>query len=164
MSSYATELLRRQLLDLSRNPPDGVSVGLGEDDNMFVWEVMIVGPPDTLYEGGLFKAKLEFPPDFPNAPPVMTFLTPIWHPNGIRHTYSIQSVSRLFYPHIFFFQYIPMERCAFQFCTLPERIASIKVLVSVLLPHQVADILVIYVHLLTSIRNLRTSAGVPSSA
>jgi ubiquitin-conjugating enzyme E2 G1 len=70
------------LLDLSRNPPDGVSVGLGDDDNIFKWELMIVGPPDTLYEGGFFQALLEFPPDFPNAPPVMTFKTPMWHPNG----------------------------------------------------------------------------------
>jgi ubiquitin-conjugating enzyme E2 G1 len=82
MSSYANELLRRQLHELSRNPPDGVSVGLGEDDNLYKWELMLIGPPDTLYEGGFFKATLEFPNDFPNSPPVMTFLTPIWHPNG----------------------------------------------------------------------------------
>ena len=68
--------------DLSRNPPDGVSVGLGDDENIFHWEIMIVGPPDTLYEGGLFKAKLDFPNDFPNNPPVMTFTSVMWHPNG----------------------------------------------------------------------------------
>eukprot|EP00388_Colpodella_angusta_P031988 GDKK01025109.1.p1 GENE.GDKK01025109.1~~GDKK01025109.1.p1 ORF type:complete len:168 (-),score=19.32 GDKK01025109.1:397-900(-) len=81
MSSYGAELLRRQFLELARNPPDGVSVGLGEDENIFAWDLMIIGPPDTLYEGGFFNAKLEFPNDFPNAPPVMTFKTPIWHPN-----------------------------------------------------------------------------------
>eukprot|EP01038_Epipyxis_sp_PR26KG_P007680 gene7680-10450_t len=80
-SSYGSELLRRQFLELSRNPPDGVSVGLGEDDNIFNWELMIIGPPDTLYEGGFFNAKLDFPNDFPNSPPTMTFKTPIWHPN-----------------------------------------------------------------------------------
>jgi ubiquitin-conjugating enzyme E2 G1 len=69
-------------LELARNPPDGVSVGLGEDENIFVWDIMIIGPPETLYEGGFFNAKLEFPADFPNAPPVMTFKTSIWHPNG----------------------------------------------------------------------------------
>mmetsp|Transcript_3276 Transcript_3276/g.2915 ORF Transcript_3276/g.2915 Transcript_3276/m.2915 type:complete len:167 (-) Transcript_3276:75-575(-) len=81
MSTYGGELLRRQLIDLSRNPPDGVSVGLREDDNIFHWEVMIVGPPDTLYEGGLFKATLDFPEDFPNNPPVMAFTSAMWHPN-----------------------------------------------------------------------------------
>ena len=66
---------------MARNPPDGISVGLGDDDNIFLWELMIVGPPDTLYEGGFFQCKLEFPSDFPSLPPVMTFKTPIWHPN-----------------------------------------------------------------------------------
>ena len=67
---------------MARNPPDGVSVGLGEEENIFCWELMIIGPPDTLYEGGFFAAKLVFPSDFPNQPPVMTFKTPLWHPNG----------------------------------------------------------------------------------
>ncbi|CAM9269391.1 unnamed protein product [Ectocarpus fasciculatus] len=80
-ASYGTELLRRQLHELSRNPPDGVSVGLGDDENIFNWELMLIGPTDTLYEGGFFKAKLEFPADFPNSPPVMTFTSPMWHPN-----------------------------------------------------------------------------------
>ena len=70
------------ITELARNPPDGVSVGLGDDENIFCWELMIIGPPDTLYEGGFFAAKLVFPSDFPNQPPVMTFKTPLWHPNG----------------------------------------------------------------------------------
>jgi ubiquitin-conjugating enzyme E2 G1 len=63
-------------------------VGLGDDENIFKWELMIIGPPDTLYEGGFFNCKLEFPSDFPNSPPVMTFITPIWHPNGMNIFYN----------------------------------------------------------------------------
>ena len=73
----------KPFLELARNPPDGVSVGLGDDENIFKWELMIIGPPDTLYEGGFFNCKLDFPSDFPNSPPLMTFVTPMWHPNGI---------------------------------------------------------------------------------
>ncbi len=69
--------------ELNRNPPDGVSVGLVDDSNIFLWELMVMGPPDTLYEGGFFKAKLEFPRDFPNNPPTMTFTSEMWHPNGL---------------------------------------------------------------------------------
>ncbi len=69
--------------ELNRNPPDGVSVGLVDDSNIFLWELIVMGPPDTLYEGGFFKAKLEFPRDFPNNPPTMTFTSEMWHPNGI---------------------------------------------------------------------------------
>jgi ubiquitin-protein ligase len=31
--------------------------------------VGIFGPPDTLYEGGYFKADMEFPTTYPFAPP-----------------------------------------------------------------------------------------------
>lgn len=35
------------LADLNKNPVDGFSAGLIDDDNLFQWEVMILGPPDT---------------------------------------------------------------------------------------------------------------------
>lgn len=34
-------------------------------------------------EEGLFKAELIFPIDFPNKPPTMRFISPMWHPNSI---------------------------------------------------------------------------------
>jgi len=37
--------------------------------------------PHVCSEGGFLKAKLEFPTTFPNQPPVMTFITKMWHPN-----------------------------------------------------------------------------------
>jgi hypothetical protein len=33
-------------------------------------------------EGGFFKAELKFPPEFPNKPPEMRFLSDMWHPNS----------------------------------------------------------------------------------
>jgi len=35
----------------------------------FIFLVGIFGPPDTLYEGGYFKADMEFPTTYPFAPP-----------------------------------------------------------------------------------------------
>ena len=46
------------------------------------WELVIVGPTETMYEGGLFKAQLVFPPSFPSMPPEMTFISEMWHPNS----------------------------------------------------------------------------------
>ena len=46
--SSVLELLRRQLMELNKSPPEGISVGLVDDSNIFEWEVFIVGPPDTL--------------------------------------------------------------------------------------------------------------------
>ena len=75
-------LLQKQLKDLTKNPVEGFSAGLANDNDIYNWEVLIIGPPDTLYEGGFFKAHLTFPKDYPNKPPKMRFLTPIWHPNS----------------------------------------------------------------------------------
>ncbi|KAF8488896.1 ubiquitin conjugating enzyme [Gautieria morchelliformis] len=74
-------ILRRQLQELSKNPVEGFSAGLVDDNNLLEWEVMIIGPPDTLYEGGFLKARLSFPAEFPLLPPTMRFITPMWHPN-----------------------------------------------------------------------------------
>ncbi|XP_074599278.1 ubiquitin-conjugating enzyme E2 G1-like [Brevipalpus obovatus] len=74
-------LLRKQLNDLKKNPVEGFSAGLVDDDDIYTWVVLIIGPPDTLYEGGFFRCQLSFPKDYPLRPPKMRFLTDIWHPN-----------------------------------------------------------------------------------
>ena len=45
--------------DLCKNPPDNVSVGLVDDSNIYEWELMLIGPDGTLYEGGFFNAVLK---------------------------------------------------------------------------------------------------------
>lgn len=67
--------------ELIKNPIDLVSVGLIDDSNVYDWEILIMGPDGTLYEGGFFKARLSFPNDFPNMPPSLTFTSEMWHPN-----------------------------------------------------------------------------------
>lgn len=74
-------LLKRQLIDLQKCPVDGFSAGLIDDDDFYQWEVMIMGPPDTFYEGGFFKAHLIFPKEYPQKPPKMKFISEMWHPN-----------------------------------------------------------------------------------
>lgn len=81
VDQYAMTVLRKQLKDLINNDEIGASVGLENDDNLFVWTVVFEGPQETLYEGGFFKAILKFPNDYPNNPPEMKFLTKMWHPN-----------------------------------------------------------------------------------
>ncbi|CAL7947134.1 unnamed protein product [Xylocopa violacea] len=74
-------LLRKQLAELNKNPVEGFSAGLIDDNDIYQWEVLIIGPPDTLYEGGFFTAHLQFPKEYPLRPPRMKFITEIWHPN-----------------------------------------------------------------------------------
>jgi ubiquitin-conjugating enzyme E2 G1 len=81
MAHVARELLKKQLVELSKDDSCGFSVGLDDDSNFFKWRVIFEGPSETLYEGGLFSTLLDFPQDFPNSPPVMKFETEMWHPN-----------------------------------------------------------------------------------
>ena len=41
----------------------------------------IEGAPETPYEGGIFWLHIDFPEEYPVKAPVVTFLTPVYHPN-----------------------------------------------------------------------------------
>ncbi|XP_071444681.1 ubiquitin-conjugating enzyme E2 R2 [Hetaerina americana] len=80
-TSSALRALALEYKSLQEEPVEGFRVKLVNDDNLFEWEVAIFGPPDTLYQGGYFKAHMKFPPDYPYSPPSIRFLTKVWHPN-----------------------------------------------------------------------------------
>ncbi|CAG8777632.1 6276_t:CDS:2, partial [Dentiscutata erythropus] len=77
-TSQSALLLQKQL--------NGFSAGLADNDNIYEWEIIIIGPPDTLFEGGFFKAKMTFPKaccftEYPLMPPKLKFVSDMWHPN-----------------------------------------------------------------------------------
>ncbi|XP_014668345.1 PREDICTED: ubiquitin-conjugating enzyme E2 R2-like [Priapulus caudatus] len=80
-SSSAVRALALEYKNIQEEPVEGFRVKLLNDDNLFEWEVAIFGPPDTLYQGGYFKAHMKFPPDYPYSPPSVRFLSKVWHPN-----------------------------------------------------------------------------------
>ncbi|KAJ1286151.1 hypothetical protein BS78_03G330600 [Paspalum vaginatum] len=80
-TTQASLLLQKQLRDLAKHPVDGFSAGLVDDSNVFEWQVTIIGPPDTLYDGGYFNAIMSFPQNYPNSPPSVRFTSEMWHPN-----------------------------------------------------------------------------------
>ncbi len=41
-------LLQKQLKELNKNPVNGFSAGLIDDNDIYKWEVLVIGPPDTL--------------------------------------------------------------------------------------------------------------------
>lgn len=63
-----------------KDPIDGVSIGY-DDDNIFKWNVTILGPKDSPYEGGIFYAIMIFPQNYPLSPPTFQFTNNIFHPN-----------------------------------------------------------------------------------
>ncbi|XP_037940584.1 ubiquitin-conjugating enzyme E2 R2 [Teleopsis dalmanni] len=80
-STSAVRALSLEYKSLQEEPVEGFRVKLLNEDNLFEWEVAIFGPPDTLYQGGYFKAHMKFPHDYPYSPPSIRFLTKVWHPN-----------------------------------------------------------------------------------
>ena len=74
--------LQREILQLSKKSPDGVTF-LPTDGGERLDEIHaeITGPEGTPYEGGTFRLKLVLGGDFPSAPPRGFFLTKIFHPN-----------------------------------------------------------------------------------
>ncbi|KAJ2660878.1 Ubiquitin-conjugating enzyme E2 14 [Coemansia sp. RSA 1200] len=65
--------LQKELTQLSKGESPSFSVGL--------WNVTLLGPVDSYYEGGMFKAVLKFPYDYPYEPPTMRFTKELFHPN-----------------------------------------------------------------------------------
>jgi len=74
-------MLMKELKNLNKNPVEGFSAGLVDDANPFEWEICIIGPPDSPYEGGFFNATMKFPPTYPNHPPTLRINSEFWHPN-----------------------------------------------------------------------------------
>ncbi|CAI0439876.1 unnamed protein product [Linum tenue] len=72
--------LAKELKSLHESPPEGIKVGVNDDDFSII-HADIEGPDGTPYENGIFRMKLLLPHDFPQLPPQGFFLTKIFHPN-----------------------------------------------------------------------------------
>ncbi|GAY67962.1 hypothetical protein CUMW_260520 [Citrus unshiu] len=78
-----SNLPRRIIKETQRllsEPAPGISASPSED-NMRYFNVMILGPTQSPYEGGVFKLELFLPEEYPMAAPKVRFLTKIYHPN-----------------------------------------------------------------------------------
>lgn len=76
----AIKKLTSELKSFDKDPLEGVTVSI-VGDNLFLWDIGIFGPPDTVFTGGYFKARMEFAENYPFSPPKMKFVTEMWHPN-----------------------------------------------------------------------------------
>lgn len=80
MSTPARRRLMRDFKKMQEEQPSGVS-GAPSDDNIMVWNALILGPQDTPFEDGTFKLKLVFTEEYPNRPPSVKFISDMFHPN-----------------------------------------------------------------------------------
>lgn len=68
-------------------PNIGVTIGLFDNRDPMNWRITLVGPAGTYYENGLFFLKASFEDSYPFNPPLIQFLTPIYHIN-VKNTRS----------------------------------------------------------------------------
>lgn len=71
-SSNPNYRIQKELKAFLKSPPDNLSVQVGS--NIRLWVVTIVGAKDTIYEGEIFKLRIEFPSAYPTVPPSVYFL------------------------------------------------------------------------------------------
>ncbi|ORX86403.1 ubiquitin-conjugating enzyme [Anaeromyces robustus] len=76
----ATNRIRKEYLQLQKNPVHLVSIAPRED-NLYLWEGTLSGPANSPFEGGLFKIEITFPQEYPFKPPILKVVTKIYHPN-----------------------------------------------------------------------------------
>ena len=79
----AIKRVTKEFEDLKENPilNIGAQVGLPDQNNVMEWKCTMLGPQDTPFGGGLFYLKIKFPDNYPQKPPEVSFLTPIYHIN-----------------------------------------------------------------------------------
>lgn len=51
------------------------------ENNFYIWDILLIGPPDSLFEGGIFKCQFIFPKEYPTKPPEFKFISNFPHPN-----------------------------------------------------------------------------------
>ncbi|MES1915979.1 MAG: Ubiquitin-conjugating enzyme 13 [Cercozoa sp. M6MM] len=74
--------IKKETQRLARDPIPGISVTLfGNKQNERHFQILIEGPADSPYAGGVFKLELFLPAEYPMVPPKVRFLTKIYHPN-----------------------------------------------------------------------------------
>lgn len=75
--SAARIRLMSEIKDIERNNQiaNGIYIIYDESD-IFIWYALVIGPVDSVYEGGLFLFKIIFTETYPHSPPNIEFISP----------------------------------------------------------------------------------------
>ncbi|PNS15494.1 ubiquitin-conjugating enzyme E2-16 kDa [Sphaceloma murrayae] len=84
MAANRNRRLAKEIQDVQKDTHSGVTlepVDSDSFDKLDHFYGVFKGPPDTPFEGGIFRVDIRIPNEYPFQPPKMKFLTKIWHPN-----------------------------------------------------------------------------------
>jgi ubiquitin-conjugating enzyme E2 Z len=95
ISKETTMRLLKDVREMMTCAEPGIYYKHSETD-MLRGYALIMGPKDSLYEGGYYFFKFKFPPDYPHSPPVVEFLTndgeTRMHPNMYKNRRMCMSI------------------------------------------------------------------------
>lgn len=88
MSSARTYRLLREIKGLETQPPWGITCKPNTEVGFDILHVKLCGPKSSPYEGGVFELVINVPERYPFEPPVVKFVTPVYHPNIDKGNYG----------------------------------------------------------------------------
>ncbi|KAH3468398.1 hypothetical protein KXX05_008913 [Aspergillus fumigatus] len=89
MASNRTRRIAKEIADIRADTHSQITAEPVEDDDVTHLRGTFPGPPGTPYEGGTYEVDIKIPNDYPFRPPVMKFVTKVWHPNVSSQTGAI---------------------------------------------------------------------------
>lgn len=88
MTSNCLRRVSKELGDIAKDTDSQIYAEPARSDDLTHLRATFPGPRDTPYEGGTFIVDVKIPSDYPFKPPVMKFITKLWHPNVSSQTVS----------------------------------------------------------------------------
>jgi ubiquitin-protein ligase len=76
----AMKRLQNEYKQSIKEPNYFYSISINQN-NFYIWDALLIGPPDSPFEGGIFKCQFKFNNNYPNKPPEFKFTSPMFHPN-----------------------------------------------------------------------------------
>ncbi|KAH7310541.1 ubiquitin-conjugating enzyme/RWD-like protein [Stachybotrys elegans] len=77
----STKRIAKEYQDISQSPPSGFTVNLASEASIYTWNIVLAPPQSSVYAPGRYGIQLVLPTDYPFKPPVVKFVTRIYHPN-----------------------------------------------------------------------------------
>lgn len=69
----------KEIKTIKSNSPDNIKIFVEND--IYNWEAVIIGSKDTFYEDLELHLNIHIPDSYPSNPPVIKFISNVWHPN-----------------------------------------------------------------------------------